>query len=81
MVNEAGVLLGRLRGRGGRERPEARAAEVMEHGPATYRPSTPAAEMLETMRRGRFERAFVTDSDGRLLGLVRRADLQAALPD
>lgn len=80
VVDEAGVLLGRVRGRQIEERPGARAVEVMEGGPSTYRPSTPAAEMVETMRRGHFDRAFVTDSDGRLRGLVHRHELEAALP-
>ena len=76
VVNDHGVVLGRLRRRHVDERPDARAAEAMELGPSTYRPSVPAAEMVEVMRRGRFEHAFVTDSDGRFLGLVSRADLE-----
>ena len=51
----------------------------MENGPSTYPPSTPAGELLERMKSGRFEAAFVTDSDGRLWGLVSRADLEGAL--
>jgi CBS domain-containing protein len=79
VVNEAGILLGRVRRRQLDEKPEATAEEAMENGPSTYRPSTPAAELMERMRSGRFEAAFVTDSDGRLWGLVSRADLERAL--
>jgi predicted transcriptional regulator len=79
VVNEVGILLGRIRRRHLDEKPEARAEEVMENGPATYRPSTPAAELLERMKSKGFEAAFVTDSDGRLWGLVSRADLERAL--
>jgi hypothetical protein len=79
VVNEAGILLGRLRRRQLEGDPEAPAEAVMENGPSTYRPSTPARELLERMKSGRFERAFVTDSDGRLWGLVSRSDLERAL--
>ncbi|HSR23180.1 MAG TPA: CBS domain-containing protein, partial [Candidatus Eisenbacteria bacterium] len=78
-VNADGVVLGRVRRRHLADSPGATVGEVMDAGPSTYRPSTPAAEMVEVMTRGRFERAFVTDSDGRLLGLVGRQDLEAAL--
>jgi CBS domain-containing protein len=79
VVNADGVVLGRLRRHQLAESPGASAREVMDPGPSTYRPSTPAEEMLQVMTKGRFERAFVTDSDGRLLGLVGRQDLEAAL--
>lgn len=79
VVNADGVLLGRIRRRALADSPAAMAGDVMDAGPSTYRPSVPASEMLETMTKGRFERAFVTDSDGRLLGLVGRQDLEAAL--
>ena len=79
VVNDEGILLGQLRRRQLDERPEARADEAMENGPSTYRPSTPAAELLESMKSGGFESAFVTDSEGCLWGLVSRADLEGAL--
>lgn len=79
VVNADGVLLGRVRRHHLAESPDATAGEAMDAGPSTYRPSMPAAEMLQTMTKGRFERAFVTDSAGRLLGLVGRQDLEAAL--
>jgi CBS domain-containing protein len=79
VVSESGVLLGRIRRRQLAERPDATAREAMENGPSTYRPSVSARELVEVMKRGRFERAYVTDSDGRLWGLVGRQDLEAAL--
>jgi CBS domain-containing protein len=79
VVNADGVLLGRVRRRAVADSPSAAAEEAMDAGPSTYRPSTPAAEMLDVMTKGRFERAFVTDADGRLLGLVGRQDLEAAV--
>jgi CBS domain-containing protein len=79
VVDDAGVLLGRVRRAQVLERPDASAREAMENGPSTYRPSLPASEMVDTMRKGRFERAYVTIPDGRLLGLVGRGELEAAL--
>jgi CBS-domain-containing membrane protein len=59
--------------------PQARARDVMENRPSSYRPSTPAAEVPERMKSRGFEATFVTDSGGRLWGLVSRADLEGAL--
>jgi CBS-domain-containing membrane protein len=79
VVNEAGILLGRLRGGQLDEIPDATAEEAMDSGPSTYRPSAPATELAVRMKSGRLEAAFVTDSDGRLWGLVSRTDLERAL--
>jgi CBS domain-containing protein len=75
VLDAAGVVLGRLRRRQVDEQPEARAADAMEEGPSTYRPSLPAGEMVEAMKQGKFDHAIVTSSDGRFLGLVTRQDL------
>ena len=79
VVNEARVVLGRLRREGLGDNSEARAAEVMELGPSTYRPSVPLAELVPKMKAGGFENALVTDPDGRLRGLLNRAAAEAAL--
>lgn len=79
VVDDAGVVLGRLRrSRTGEASRDTRVREVMESGPSTYRPSLPAAELLDRMEHGHFTRALVTDSDGRLLGVVEREALAAA---
>jgi CBS-domain-containing membrane protein len=59
--------------------PDLTAEDAMENGPSTYRPSAPAQELLERMKSRGFEASFLTDSDGRLWGLVSRADLERAL--
>lgn len=80
MVDADGVVLGRLRLRHlGEDAGATRVREVMESGPSTYRPSLPASELLRRMERGDFARALVTDPDGRLLGLVERSALAAAV--
>jgi CBS domain-containing protein len=78
IVDGSGVLLGRVRA-SDITHPAAPAAEVMEEGPSTYRPNVPLAELLDRMREGDFDMAFVTDPEGRLLGLVTRGDIEAAL--
>jgi CBS-domain-containing membrane protein len=79
VVDASGVLHGRLSRRQVDQHPQSTAEEAMENGPSTYRPGTPARELLERMKSGSFEATFVTDSDGRLWGLVSRADLEGAL--
>jgi hypothetical protein len=49
-------------------------------GSDTAQPRIGDLTQLEKMKKsGRFETAFVTDSDGRLWGLVSRASLEGAL--
>jgi CBS domain-containing protein len=72
-----GVLLGRL-GRNALEGdPHRRAADVMTPGPSTTRPDLPPGKVLEKLRRANLRTAVLTDPEGRLLGLVRREDLEA----
>jgi len=78
IVNPAGILLGRVRADDISD-PDATASSVMKEGPATYRPSVKLDELLGRMREKHFEMAFVTDPDGRLLGLVTARDILQAL--
>ena len=70
-----GVLLGRLRRAVLEGDPAAVAEAVMEPGPSTVRADTPAAELRERMEYRNLTTAVITDPDGRLLGVVRAADL------
>jgi CBS domain-containing protein len=79
VVSEDGVLLGRLRKAALEGDPGARAEDVMEPGPSTSRPDTPPAELLAKLERRQLRTAVLSDPDGRLLGVVRRDDLAAAL--
>jgi CBS domain-containing protein len=78
VVSDGGVLLGRLRKAALEGDPDAPAETVMEPGPSTVRADTPPARLRERLERGNLTTAVVTDPDGRLLGVVRRADLPAA---
>ena len=78
VVNDAGVLLGSV----GEDSLEAGGtqpvSEVMHEGPQTVRADEEVVLLGKRMDELSLERVFVTDPDGRLLGLVTRADVQAA---
>jgi len=77
VLTEHSVLLGRLRKTALEGHPDARAADVMEPGPSTKRPDTPPTELLGKLHIAELTTAVLSDPDGRLMGIVRRADLQA----
>ena len=76
VVNEREVVLGRL----GRQAIAADTDESVEQamtpGPSTVRPSIGADALLERMRERNLASLLVTTPDGRLVGLVRRDDLE-----
>jgi CBS domain-containing protein len=79
VVNERGVVLGRL-GRsalagGG----DASVEEALTPGPKTVRPSLELDRALELMRAQDLTGLPVTHSDGILVGLIRREDVERAL--
>jgi CBS domain-containing protein len=74
VVNDRGIVLGRLRrstlpGAGEGATVEA----VMEPGPSTVRPDTPAHELVDRLARRNLNTAVVTTPEGRLLGVFARA--------
>jgi Mg/Co/Ni transporter MgtE len=75
VVADGGVLLGRLRRAALDGDPDATAESVMEPGPTTVRADTAPRELRERLERGDLTTAVVSDPEGRLLGVVRRADL------
>jgi CBS domain-containing protein len=79
VVAEDGTLLGRLRKAMLGADPAARAEQVMEAGPSTIRADRPLAELAERLRRRELRTAVVTAPDGKLLGVVLRADMEARL--
>jgi CBS domain-containing protein len=79
VVNEAGVVLGLVRGEA-LETPADTAVEgVMDPGPLTIRPSLSLEEVDARFPRGAAS-VLVTTPDGILLGALRRADLERRLP-
>ena len=73
-----GTLLGRLRKRALDDDPDATAEQVMEPGPSTVRLDTEAAKLAARLRDRDLKTAVATDPEGRLIGVVRLADLDDA---
>jgi CBS domain-containing protein len=71
VLNDQGVVLGRLGPRGLTTQPDALAEDVMEAGPATVRAHEPLDALVERMRARRVSEILVTTPEGRLLGLIR----------
>ena len=80
VVNDENVVLGRL-GRRAIAGDDVRTVEeAMTEGPSTVRPSIGASSLLKRMRERKLRSFPVTTSDGRLVGLVLRADLERVTP-
>ena len=74
VVHEERVVLGMLAGKDWDAQPDPRVEEVMEEGPATYRPDVPLHELVERMQKKDAPHVLVTNSDGHLIGIVYRTD-------
>ena len=78
VVSADRVVLGLLRAEQLRADPEMPVDRVMRPGPSTYRPFVSVAEMGRIMSERDMASSPVTTSDGRLVGLVRRQDVDGA---
>jgi CBS domain. len=76
VVNEQRIVLGRLGRRALARDDDVVVVAAMTEGPRTYRPSIGVDALLERLERGRLATAVVTTSDGRLVGVVLREDLE-----
>ncbi len=79
VVDERRVVLGRL-GRAALTRDQdVSIEEAMTLGPSTVRPSLELEQALERMRAQQLTSLPVTRSDGVLVGVIRREDVELAL--
>jgi CBS domain-containing protein len=76
VVNAQRVVLGRLGRKALASDSEESVEEAMSPGPTTVRPSIGADALLERMRRRNLTSYLVTTPDGRLVGIVRRDELE-----
>ena len=81
VVNDAGVVLGRLRSAALGADPETPVEVLMESGPTSVRPDVPLADITERMQRRKVQSVLVTTSEGRLVGILRREDAEAMLAE
>ncbi|MGH2655505.1 MAG: CBS domain-containing protein [Actinomycetota bacterium] len=79
VVNDVGIVEGRLRGRALEETPEATAEEAMEIGPTTSRPNERIEPLVDRMRRRGVRTIVVSDLKGQLVGILYREDAERAL--
>ena len=81
VLNDEGVVLGRLRKKHLDETSDVAVETVMETGPTTVRPDESAKQLLERMDKRKVEAVVVTTEKGVLLGIARRKDLRRLVED
>jgi predicted transcriptional regulator len=78
VVNAERVVMGLLRARELGGDPTRSIEQSMRPGPSTFRPHVAITEMAEYMVAHNLDSSPVTTSDGRLVGLLARADAERA---
>lgn len=78
VLNNERVVLGLLREKELGQDPELRVEAAMRPGPSTFRPFVSVAEMARFMTEHDLANSPITTSDGRLVGLLRRDDVERA---
>jgi CBS domain-containing protein len=78
VVNEERVVLGRLGRKAIAADTDETVEQAMSPGPSTVRPSIGTDALLERMRARNLNSYLVTTPDGRLVGLVRRGELESS---
>jgi CBS domain-containing protein len=76
VLNQHRVVLGRLGRKALAADTDQTVEEAMTPGPSTVRPSIGTDPLLERMHARNLTSILVTTPDGRLVGLVRRAELE-----
>jgi CBS domain-containing protein len=79
VVNETNVVLGRLRGEAWSAAPDTLVEEVMENGPTTFRPDNFLEPLVKRMQDKKVGSVIITNSDGVLIGILRRKDAEEQL--
>ena len=81
VLNEQGVVLGRLRRKYLDPASVDTVEAVMETGPTTVRPNEPAVALLDRMEKRKVPAVIVTTKDGILVGVVQRTDLRRLIKE
>jgi len=76
VVNDKRIVLGYLGPSELDTNPDATVETLMKSGPITIRPNTLGEAILRRMQKGKMESLLVTTSDGELLGVVNRQDVE-----
>lgn len=81
VVDDERVVLGLLRSKELSKGDDMSLEEAMRPGPSTFRPHVTMSEMAKHMAEHNLESSPITTSDGRLVGLLLRADAERELAD
>ena len=79
VLNDAGIVVGRLRREAWNAAPETLVEDVMENGPTTFRPHTLLAPLVKRMQDRKVASVIITTSNGALIGVLFRADAEKYL--
>lgn len=79
VLNDQGIVMGRLRQKELEADADTSAELVMESGPSTVRPDLPLQDIVDRMQRRGVRSILVTTSAGRLIGILHRSDAEARL--
>ncbi|MGH3090781.1 MAG: CBS domain-containing protein [Gaiellaceae bacterium] len=79
VVDETGIVAGRLGRSALRGEQDVSVEEAMTPGPSTIRPSARLSATVKRMREQDLANLPVTTSDGRLVGILEREDAERAL--
>jgi len=74
-VSEEGIILGLLRNEQLAALPDRTVEQVMQAGPSTWRPNLAADRMVRHAQRYQLHHLMVSTSDGALVGVLRRSDI------
>lgn len=81
VLDDEGIVIGRLDRSALQRDEDIDAEEAMTPGPSTVRPSARLEAIVKRMREQNLTSLPATRSDGRLVGLLLRADAEQALED
>ncbi len=76
VVNEEGCILGRLRAKAFQSDAGVLVETVMEAGPTTQRPDVMLGPLTQRMRERKVDDILVSTADGKLVGVLYRADVE-----
>ena len=79
VIDDDGVIVGRVRAEQLDEEPGSRVDDVMTHGPTTVRADEPLQALVERMGKHDIPSMLVSDPDGVLLGKLERTDAEREL--
>jgi len=80
VLNEHRVLLGQISTEQLESRAEGTAEEIMTAGPTTFRPNAEFQKVCDFFKTYKPEVVWVTTSDGELVGLLHREDVERVEP-